>query len=766
MEKIGEGRGTEVLGSGIERSDRIDRLWNRNQFLAENHKRDLYVDNAEFLVYHWSGKAATFSPATGELAASENERINLGDHNCRVDNGEPFPKCDEMPSKVRGFELTALNAAEDYAFFLDNSPAEIYEHEHIVGEFHWQLDEARYFQYPDENKKLALEARKLGAGGISFNHTCPDLSIGLELGWGGLLEKIERHRLQFEQYGNSKSAEYLQALALVVEAIIRFVERHARRSDEMAVAEGDQALRRNYEIVARTCRNISRAAPQTFIEAVQWIQFYQMADRMLGHGNGYGRLDQLLIDFYRRDLESGTLTREYARDLVAELYLKYGGNYFSFGGRDRDLRDATNEMSWIGIEAYDMTGGYNQLGAMWHADIDPDFWEYCCDVVGRHGCGAPTLVNYDLMRASELRSGYSEEDAWNISYSGCQWYCAVGKEYNDQDLNSLVLVKPMQRAMQLAAESGTTEWDDFWDIYCREVDLTADALVEFKNNTYKWQPKVWPEFVTSLCMHGPIENGRDVTDCRAVANNYTSVNILGAPNVADSMYAMKELVFERKRYAMNELLAALATDWDGAEGMRLEFLNLPKYGNDIEAVDSMAVSVATQVRELLEDKRNIKGFHFRPSLFQFMGHTYAGPMMGATPDGRKANEPLAHGNNPMHGRNTRGLAATMRSFCRIDYSEYQGGSFQVELTPSFFKDGQRRGELVRHFADSFFEMGGVQINLNVVDLAQLKLAMESPENPEYRNIVVKVTGYSSHFVIMDRKFQEEFIERVNYNSLA
>jgi choline trimethylamine-lyase len=766
MDKSAQTMEKSRASEGIARNARIEKLWQRNHDLAENHMRDLYVDNAEFLVYHWSGKAATFSPATGELAAAADERINLGDHNCRVDNGKPFPKCDEMPSKLKGFELTALNAAEDYAFFLDNSPAEIYEHEHIVGEFHWQLDEARYFQYPEENKALALAARKLGAGGISFNHTCPDLGIGLELGWGGLLDKIEKQRRKYERHGNQKSDEYLQAAALVVQAIIRFVERHAARAEELAVGASDSELKHNYEIVARCCRNITRAAPQTFIEAVQWIQFFQMADRMLGHGNGYGRLDQLLIDFYRRDVENGTLSHEYARDLVAELYLKYGGNYFSFGGRDRELKDATNEMSWIGVEAYDMTGGYNQLGAMWHSDIDPDFWEYCCDVVGRHGCGAPTLVNYDLMRASELRSGYSEEDAWNISYSGCQWYCAVGKEYNDQDLNSLVLIKPMQRAMALAAECGTQDWDEFWKIYCGEVERTADALVEFKNNTYKWQPKVWPEFVTSLCMHGPIENGRDVTDCRAVANNYTSVNILGAPNVADSMYALKALVFDQKRYSMPELLEALETDWEGAERMRLDFLNQPKYGNDIDSVDAMAVQVATQVRELLEDKRNIKGFHFRPSLFQFMGHTYAGPMMGATPDGRKAHEPIAHGNNPMHGRNTQGMAATMRSFCKIDYAEYQGGSFQIELTPSFFKPGQRRGEVVRQFAVSFFEMGGVQINLNVVDLDYLKRALENPEEPEFRNIVVKVTGYSSHFVIMDRKFQEEFIERVNYASLA
>jgi formate C-acetyltransferase len=750
----------------IIKNNRIQKLHERNLYLAQNHKRDLYVDNPEFLVYHWSGKAAAFSPATGETASAANERINCGDHNCRVDNGKPFPYASQMPSKVGGFSYDENNFAVDYAFFLDNTPVLIHSYERITGEFNWQLDEARYFQYPEENQKLGFKARELGAGGISFTHTCPDLSIGLELGWGGILTKVQTNKARFEKNGNQKSATYLHAAEIVCLAIIRFIKKYADNAELLAANVSDKELRENYEIIADSCRNIITKAPSSFIEAVQWINFFQVFERIIGHGNGYGRLDQMLIEFYKNDFEKGTITHDYACDLVAELFLKYGGNYFSFGGRNRELKDATNEMSWIGIEAYDMIGGYNQLGAMWHSDIDKDFWNYACDVVGRHGCGAPTLVNYDLMRASELRSGYSEEDCWNISYSGCQWYCSVGKEYNDQDLNSLVLVQPMQRAMQFVADTKIEQWDEFWKVYCQEVNLTADALVDFKNNTYKWQHKVWPEMVTSFCMHGPIENGRDVTDVRAVANNYTSVNVLGVPNVVDSMYAIKELVFTHKKYSMQQLLDAIANNWEDKELMRRDFLNQPKFGNDIDSVDNMAILISTQVRELLESKQNIKGFHFRPSLFQFMGHTYAGLLLGATPDGRKADEPLAHGMNPMHGRNTEGMLPTMRSFTKLNFTEYQGGSFQVELHPSFFPDGAKRGDTVELFSTNFFEMGGVQINLNVVDINTLKKAMENPENPEYKNIVVKVTGYSSHFVVMDRKFQEEFVERVNYSSLV
>ena len=744
---------------------RIQKLVERSHNLAIEHKRDLYVDNAEFLVYHWSGEAAAFSPNTGELAADEDKRINLGDHNARVDIGGEYPYLEQMPSKVKGFEYSVTNWAEDYAFFLDHSPVEVHPNERIVGEFHWMLEEARYFQYPESQRELGRKARELGAGGISFTHTAPDLSIGLALGWPGLLEKVRERKARFIEYGNEPSAEYLAASEQVALAIMRYIERHAEKARELAEQETDPELKANYEFVAETCHNVATRAPQTFAEAVQWLQLFTTVERINGHGNGYGRLDQLLYPYYKKDILEGRITRKEARDLVAELYLKYGGNYWSFGGRDENLQDATNEMSWVCLEAYDITGGYNHLGLMWHPDIDEEFFNYGCDVVARHNCGTPNLINYEVLRKSQLRSGVAEEDAWNVSYSGCQWYCVVGKEYNDQDLNSLVLIQPMQRAMQTAAERDIQDFEEFWQEYDKEVHRTANILRDFKNETYLWQSKVWPEMVTTYCMHDTIEKGKDVTDLQAVKYNYTSVNILGAPNVADSMYAMKKLVFEDKKYTMQELLDALAVDWEGHELMRRDFLNQPKYGNDIDDVDQMLVRVSDHVRDVLESKRNIKGFPFRPSLFQYMGHTYAGQFVGATPDGRKADEPVAHGNNPMHGRNTQGMTATVRSFTKIDYAKFQGGSFQVELQPSFFPAGVRKGDLVQDFAEAFFEMGGVQINLNTIDLDKLRDAMEHPEKDEYKHLVVKVTGYSAHFVVMDRRFQEEFIQRVNYDSL-
>src|ERR1019366_5742211 len=353
---------------------------------------------------------------------------------------------------------------------------------------------------------------------------------------------------------------------------------------------------------------------------------------------------------------------------------------------------------------------------MWHEDIDRELFNYACDVLGRHGTGTPILINYDVLRDSELRSGVSEEHAWNVAYSGCQWYCVVGREYNDQDLNSLVLVQTMQRAIHRAAEEGIGNFDALFSLLSDETLATAKALRDFKNATYMWQSRVWPEMVPSLCMRNTIERGRDCTDTQAVDYNLTSVNVLGVPNVADSLYAIKRLVFEERRYSLNELEQATKSDWAGKEAMRREFLNAEKFGNDLAGPDAMLVRVAEMVREHLESLRHNKGGHFRASLFQYMGHTYAGPMLGAPPDGRHAAEPLAHGMNPMHGRNTKGLTATANSFCKVEFRKFQGGSFQIELEPSYFPEGIRRADLVEMFACTFFKLSGVQINLNLISM--------------------------------------------------
>ena len=700
-----------------------------------------------------------------ELAISGKRRLGsedmpLGDHACWIHIG-PFPELDQMPSKVNGYEPTGESWGRDYAFLVHHFPIDIHPDERIVGEIHWEMHMVRQYVWPAEAQEVGKMAHALGASGVGTGHTCPDLAIGLSQGWGGILERIKRSRAKYIRLDNQPKASYLHGLQMICESVIRFIQHHAEKARELAQGETDPWQKETYERVAECCAHIATGAPRTYYEGVQWIHFAVMMDRVVGHGNGYGRLDLYLIDLYRKSKAVGELSDEEAREYLSEMFLKLRGHFFSMGGRDAKLKDATNEVSFVVLEAYDLIGDYNNLGVMWHPDIDPEFYDYACDVLARHGESIPVLVNYDLMYEAQLRSGIPEEDAWKVAYSGCQWFCIPGKEFCDQDVNSINLLAPMQRAIAAAIEQDIGDFECFYALFEEELTRTARALREWKNTQYDLLDRLWPEMFTSMNSHGPIERGIDMVGARGGDYQYTSVNILGIPNVADAFHAIRQLVFEEGRYTLTDVKAATQANWQDNEPMRQRFLNQDKFGNDLDDVDALLVRITDSLAEILGSMVNQRGQEFRASLFHFQGHLNPSAV-GATPDGRLADEYLAHGINPQVGRNNTGLLATANSIAKIDQRKFQGGTMQVELQPRFFDGKDDVWTYVRNFSETFFRKGGIQINLNIMDLETLRDAMDHPEIPEYQNIIVRVTGYASRFICLSRDYQQEFVTRINY----
>ena len=723
----------------FEQSERIVHLENRNRELALAGKRRL-----------------------------GSKEMPLGDHACWIDIGE-FPHLQELPSRKNGYVMSAESWGNDYAFMLDHTPANIFPYERIVGEIYWEMHMLRRYNWADtgeEVSRLTKTANELGASGTSTAHTCPDLMIGLKQGYDGILKRVRESMAMYERLDNPRKVGYLKGLEAVCLSCIRYIKRYAALAEKLASETDDISEKARFNQIADCCNHIATEPPRDYYEAVQWIYFAVLFDRSVGHGNGYGSLDQYLIGFYGRGISDGTLNRETAREYIAEMYMKLRGHFFCVGGRDAQGKDATNEMSWVALEAYDLVGDYNNLGVMWHFDIDPDFYAYACDVLARHGESIPVLANYDLMYESELRSGIPHEHAWTVAYSGCQWFCIPGREFCDQDSNSFVALKPMQRAMARAAEtSGNTE--DFETLYAyfrEETAITARAMRDYKRAQDEFLGDIWPEMFTSLLSHGPIERGIDIVAPRGVDYQYTSVNVLGIPNVADSLHAIKKLVFEKKLYTLKQVKEAVDNNWENSEPMRLRFLNEDKYGNDIEEVDAMYVRVCETIRDEMERLHNQKGQPFRPSLFHFQGHV--SPIeYGATPDGRRAADYLAHGVNPTGGANVRGLIPTANSLSSVKANKYQGSPLQVDLQPRFFDGKEKIWEYIRNFSAAYFKKGGIQINLHIMDLSKLAEAIEHPENPEYQNIIVRVTGYAARFVSLPRSYQQEFVARTNYDSI-
>lgn len=694
------------------------------------------------------------------------QTIVIGDHACWIDIG-PFPKLDEVPSR-NNYEMNGESWGRDYAFMIDNTPANINPWERIVGEIYWHMSDVRRYDWADtkdpEYFEITEKANEIGVSGVSSGHTCPDLEIGLRKGYGKILEDVKKYKAMYERLDNPKRAKYLHGLEMICESNIRYIQRYAALAQDSADKTDDLLEKERFMNIKECCENIATKPPQSYVEAVQWIYFAVLFDRSVGHGNGYGRIDLYLIDFYKKDMAAGIITREEARELVCEIYMKLRGHFFSMGGRDEDLNDATNEMSWVALEAYDLIGDYNNIAVMWHPDIDKDYYAYACDVLARHGESLPILVNFDVMYESELRNGIPHKHAWQVSFSGCQWYCIPGREYCDQDTNTIIAVLPMNRAIDRAIADHVEDFETLYEYFTQEMMVSGKTFRDLKRVHDAYLSDIWPEMFTSLLCHGPIERGQDCKAPRGVDYQHTSVNILGIPNVSDSLFAIQQLVFNKKKYTLKEVREAYSTDWKDNEPMRLRFRSEEKYGNDYDGPDEMYCRTATMISDQLIQLYNQKGQEFRPSLFHYQGHLTP-EKIGATPDGRHVHDYLAHGVNPTVGMNTRGLIPTANSLTTPDLRKFQGSPLQVDLQPRFFDGKEEIWKYLRDFSIGHFKSGGVQINLHIMDMEKLKDAMENPDKPEYQNLVVRVTGYCARFVVMDRAYQEEFVGRMSYDSL-
>ncbi|MCL5985181.1 MAG: pyruvate formate lyase family protein [Actinobacteria bacterium] len=592
---------------GVKRSEHIERLMDRRAGYDKEKLRVVWSDVKGMRYGHATGVGFGEGITKGErmVAAGDQDsavrvlpddvdELSL-DFDYNQNLIDPTYK-GRIPSLGKQNILDPYSFADDYEALLEYSPAEIYPYENIVGEFHWSLFSLRPLRYPNQIELtwLRKEANEHGSDGAIFAHTCADVSIGLTIGWKGVLDNIKNSCEKFQKKDKKNEIVYLNALEKTCKAIIGFIWKHSEKAKVLAEQKDDEEQKNRYIKISQICEKIAIEPPSTFHEAVQWLHFYVMVERMWAGSNGYGHIDWYLYPFYKRDLEEGRITHDEAVELIAELFMK-SSQFYSLGGRNKDGTDATNEVSWICLEAYDMVSGINNFGVMWHSGIDKNFFKYACDVVMRHGTGSPALVNYDVMRKSFAHYGVDEEDSWTVAYSGCYWYCIPGKDYNLNDMSSVNILIAFQNALRIAFEEGIRSYDELWELFCYELREAARTLKNLLDAQYRLQFQVCPEMTSSLMTHGCVENGRDYTNC-GVRYNMTTVQMEGLANVADSLAAIKKLVFEEKKITLDELKAALDANYECYEVIRQMLLHSPKYGNDDDYVDRIAVKIVDQYK--------------------------------------------------------------------------------------------------------------------------------------------------------------------------
>jgi len=707
----------------------------------------------------WGGYSHWW-PGEGILTNAPEDGVEVGYQEPAAKVDYPFPG--KLPSQEKGVSYDPENWAEDASAFLDQQPIEIFPDELLVGTYHWNFWDVRKREFKINQERLAFllqRARELGADGMGWSKVQVDLRIGLSLGWGGILQKIRKYRDVFKSMNKEKEVSYLNAMEKVCLAIMRYIRRYGEKAEELAKKEGDSLRKKCYSRVAQVCKKISNNPPSSFHEALQWVVFYAILEKMLdGPCGGYGRLDYVLYPFYKKDVDEGNITRDEAKELLQEFLLKYNIQ-FGLGGRDENLKDATNDLTFLFLEAYRDVRSPAYLGLMIHKDMDPKIIDLACQILLECRTSIPPLLNYDVMYQSEINSGISPEDAWYVSWNACPWYSVPGMEYGCGDMAGINLLKVFMNAFNLAVKIPVQTYEELWNIYCIYVEEAIKALKELTDELWKLYPKVWPEILPSMMTYGCIENGKDITEFGA-KYNILNIQIPGVANVADCLAAIKKRVFEEKKTTLTELKKAVDANWEGYENLRQLMLTAPKFGNDDDYVDQIAVEVVNQFKRTLKKYRNFRGDPYRVgAIWCHQGYLYAGQLIGATPDGRKAEEPIAQNASPMNERARNGVTALLRSVSKLPFDQMLGGPVQLELDAGSIKNK----EVLKSLALAFFNSGGVHLNINILSLEDLKAAMKNPE--KYKHIVIRVTGYAARFVDLTREEQEAVIARYRYKNL-
>ncbi|HEX9779107.1 MAG TPA: trans-4-hydroxy-L-proline dehydratase [Geopsychrobacteraceae bacterium] len=586
--------------------------------------------------------------------------------------------------------------------------------------------------------------------------------------------------------------EELKAMEISCDALILLAERHAALAEQLAATESDPLRAAELRRIAEICRQVPARKPRSFHEAIQMYWFVHLGT--ITELNGWdamnpGHFDQHLAPFYEAEVAAGTLSRERAKELLCCFWIKVNnhpappkvgitaresGTYNDFtniniGGISGDGRDGVSEVSYIMLEIVEELHILQPGNAVHISSKTPDrFLHAACRVI-RQGHGYPSVFNPDTYVVQLLRQGKSLRDAREGGCSGCIEVGAFGKEafiltgyLNVPKLLEITLnngIDPLT-GKRVGIATGDprafTAYAELYDAFVRQLNHIVETKVRVSNYIDRMFAKYAPAPLLSVVIADCIEKGRDYYDGGPRYNtNYIQCTGLGT--VTDSLSALKKHVFEDKTFSMEQLLGALAGNFAGEEFLRQTLLNkTPCFGNDDDAADDIALRVYADLLAAIDGKPNTKGESFHLNMLSTTCHIYFGKVLGATPNGRPAGKSISDGTSPSHGADRRGPSAVIRSLAKLDHSMSGGTLLNQRFLPGLLKrdeDIVRLGQLIR----SYFTLGGHHIQFNVVDTATLQAARQCPE--EYRDLLVRMAGYSDYFNDMNADLQQEVIER-------
>lgn len=609
-----------------------------------------------------------------------------------------------------------------------------------------------YSHLEPEHEKYGITP---GIGGLQ--HFCPDLSIGLELGWGGLLEKVRRCRA-----ANPNAEGFYDGLADVIRGVQDWIQRHAEAAREMAQTEERPQLRQNLATMAESCEHLTTEPPRTLREACQWLTFFQAVAKMYNGSGEWGQLDELLRPFYERDREAGNLADEEAVFHIACLLLSETA-YAQLGGPDADGRDLTSPVSFLILEAVHRLRAPANIGIRVGDGLSEDLFRRGLEILFEDRMGFPKFIGDRSVTEGFARNGYPVELARTRIYAGCHWLAIPGREYTLSDLIKIDLARVFDTAFgeMINDEHAAPSVSELRGRFTRHLRRAIEVVAEGIDIHMAHMHEVFPELYLDLFCHGPVKQGLDITHGGVEFYNL-GVDAASLATVADSFAALEQRIEREKRWTWGEMADLLADNWSGpgGEAARLSMRNIPRYGSGGSRADSWARRISQSFTGLVTREPTPDGYRMIPGLFSWAKNIDFGRELGATPNGRRAGDPVSHGPNPDPGFNA-GKPGTPTQLALAVASVQPGygntAPLQLDLDVRSVDDeaGMARVEaLIR----THFETGGTLVNINVVDGGILLEAHKDPSR--HPDLIVRVTGFSAYFASLSEELREYVVDRM------
>jgi len=627
-------------------------------------------------------------------------------------------------------------------------------------------------------------------------HLVPDYPKLLRLGLKGIKEEIEHHTAELGSDSQKEKLDFYQACLLVCDAAIAFAHRYSQLAEELMKSTSDPLWRAQLQNIAQICRRVPEAPATGFWEALQSVWFIQVTLQIESNGFAIapGRFDQYMYPFYQEDIESGRLTQAEALNLlecffcklaeINKIYSNEGtrllagpahGQALTLGGALPGDEEGTNELTYLCLEADAEVRLVQPDLALRINDSTPQKLLLKLGEVIRSGLGKHKIFGDQIATDSLIDVGVAPEDAREWAALGCSEPVIPGMTDSWGNSGHLCLTKCLELALnnghcrltgrQLGPTTGDpqqfTSFADLMTAFRKQVEYFTAQLVISNNVLDQLHAELAPLPFVSLFISDCLTRGVEF-NAGGARYNFTSPLGIGLITTADSLAAIKKLIFEEKSLTMSQLLDVLDNNFEGEEYLRQTLINqAPKFGNDEDYVDLLANEVLHIWANCLQGYTNPRGGIWLPSLYTLTANIGFGEHCGATPDGRKAREPLNDNISPVHGRERKGPTAVARSVGKLDMVRIPHGAIlNMRFSPSLLHGDEGLNKFA-NFIRGYVRLGGWHNQFNVVSTETLREAQKHPE--EYRGLVIRVSGYCALFVELSPEVQEDIIARVEYS---